>query len=180
MALALAGGERPGTLALVGAAIALAGAVLASIHEYNDDTPGGGGNRRSIVLSVIAAVAIGGFLYLLSEASHDHQGVSALVGARMGSLSLLIAGSLLTRRSMRIGRESLPVVALIGVMDTSANGLFVLATFHGYLAIVSVLGSVYPIMTVLLAQLLLNERITRIQAVGVTAAIAGVAIVAAA
>ncbi|HEU0192861.1 MAG TPA: EamA family transporter, partial [Gaiellales bacterium] len=102
------------------------------------------------------------------------------LGGRTGSLCLLILASLLTARSMRVPRHAMLAVAAIGLMDTSANALFALATQHGYLSIVSVLGSVYPIVTVLLAQILLRERLTAIQAAGVVTALIGVAIVSAA
>ncbi len=177
VALALAGGERPGTLALGGAGLALTGAVAASIHEYAGDHPG---SRSSLLMAIVAAAGIGGFLFLIGRGAHGGHTLAALVGARVGSLGLLLAGSLATGRSLRMDRSSLPAVALVGLLDTGANGLFALATTHGYLSIVAVLGSVYPIVTVLLAQTLLRERITPLQALGVGAAITGVALVGAA
>ena len=69
-------------------------------------------------------------------------------------------------------------MALLGLLDTAANGLFVLASARGYLSIVSVLGSLYPVVTVLAAHLILGERISRTQRWGVAVALAGVAVVA--
>ena len=102
----------------------------------------------------------------------------SLVGARVGSLSLLVLAALATRSGLHLTRRDLPAVALLGVLDTAANGLFVLASARGYLSIVSVLGSLYPVVTVLAAHLILGERISRTQRWGVAVALAGVAVVA--
>jgi drug/metabolite transporter (DMT)-like permease len=177
VALALAFGERPGAMALAGAALALAGAVLASMHEYAGDDPGA---RVAVVLAVVAATGIGGFLFLIGHAADGGHALPALVGARTGSLAILAVVSLARRQPLLVPAAHVPLVALIGLLDSAANGLFVLATQHGYLSIVSVLGSVYPIVTVLLAQLLLRERLTGVQAAGVVAALVGVGIVSAA
>ena len=72
-------------------------------------------------------------------------------------------------------RRGLLTVAAVGLADVSANALFALASGHGLLSIVSVLGSLYPVTTVLLAHLLLGERLTRLQLGGVGVALAGVA-----
>ena len=70
-------------------------------------------------------------------------------------------------------RWLLPVAA-IGLCDVSANALFALASGHGLLALVSILGSLYPVMTVVLAHLFLGERLTPVQIGGVGIALAGV------
>jgi drug/metabolite transporter (DMT)-like permease len=175
--LALATGERPGAMALVGAAIALTGAVLASMHEYAGDEPG---SRAALVLAAVAATGIGGFLFFIGHAAAGGHTLPALLGARIGSLSLLATGSLARRQPLRVPAADVPAVALIGLLDSAANGLFALATQRGYLSIVSVVGSVYPIVTVLLAQVLLRERLTGVQAVGVVTALVGIGIVSAA
>ena len=174
--LALLGGERPGATALAGAVVALSGAVMASIHEYSGGRPGG---RSSILLAVLAAAGIGGYLFCIGPVARGGHTLEALLGGRTGSLCLLILASLLSSRSMRVPRNALLAVAAIGLMDTSANALFAVATQHGYLSIVSVLGSVYPIVTVLLAQIVLRERLTTVQATGVVTTLVGVAIVSA-
>jgi drug/metabolite transporter (DMT)-like permease len=174
VALALFDGERPGALALAGCAIALAGAVLASVHEYAGDHPAA---RSSVVLAATAALGIGGFLYLISHASRGGHALPALLGGRSASLALLVLGALLTRSSIRIAAAELPAVACIGLLDSGANALFVAAAARGYLSIVSVLGSEYPVVTVVLAQTLLGERVSRPQAAGIALALVGVGIV---
>lgn len=174
--LALAGGERPSALALGGAGLALAGAVLASAEEGKD---GAGDRRRALALAVAAALALGLFVYFLGLAADDGETLSALFGARLGSFSLLAAGALALRASLRVGPRASLAVAAIGLTDTGANALFALASARGLLSIVSVLGSLYPVTTVLLAHLVLGERIAAVQKVGVAVALAGVALVSA-
>ena len=103
--LSLAAGERPGRLALVGSAIALAGAVLASVHEYAGDHPAA---RSSIVLAATAALGIGGFLFFLGHAARGGHSLPALLGGRSASLPLLVAGALVTGSSMRLPRAEIP------------------------------------------------------------------------
>jgi len=85
-----------------------------------------------------------------------------------------------TRSSVAIPLSEIPAVASIGLLDTTANGLFAIAIQHGYITVVSVLGSEYPVATVILAHTFLGERITRPQLVGVALALTGVGMVAAA
>ena len=68
---------------------------------------------------------------------------------------------------------------MIGVLDLGANGLYALATQEGLLSVVSVLGSLYPAVTVVLARIVLAERIARVQQVGVVLALAGVVAISA-
>ena len=176
-AVSLATGERPATIAVVGAVLALAGAVLASLEERRASSPA---RSRAVVLAVVAAGALGLFVYFLGLGSREGDALSALVGARVGSLGLLLGLTLATRASARIPRSSLGVVALVGLADLSANALFAYASGHGLLALVSVLGSLYPVVTVLLAHVLLGERLTRPQQAGVAIALVGVAAITAA
>ena len=177
VALSLGTGERPSALALGGAAVALAGAVLASVEER---AAGSSGRRDAVVLAVGAALALGCFVFFLGKAAGDGSVLSALVGARIGSLTLLVAWAVVTRASLRVERRAGLAVGLVGLADLGANALFALASQRGLLAIVSVLGSLYPVATVLLAHLLLHERISRVQRAGVAVALVGVAVVSAA
>jgi len=176
-AISLATGERPGALALVGAVLALAGAVLASVEERRAASPA---RSRAVALAVVAAGALGLFVYFLGLGSREGDAVSTLFGARVGSLGLLIGLALVLRAPVRLPRASLAAVALVGVADVTANALFAFASSHGLLALVAVLGSLYPVVTVLLAHLLLGERLTRAQRAGVAIALTGVAAIAAA
>lgn len=180
VALSLAAGERPSALALAGSAVALTGAVLASLEERD---AGDRGRRDAIALAVGAAVAIGVFLYFLGKAANDGSSLSALFGARIGSLGFLIVWALATgarASTFRIGRRAAAAIVLVGIADVAANSLFALASQRGLLAIVAVLGSLFPIVTVVLAHVVLHERITVVQRAGVAVALIGVAVVSAA
>jgi uncharacterized membrane protein len=175
-AISIATGERPSAVAAVGALVALAGAVLASAEERRAEAPD---RARAIALAAGAAVALGLFTYFLGLGSREGTALSTLVGARIGSLSLLLVLTVGLHESIRIPRRWLAPVAAIGLCDVAANALFAVASRHGLLALVSVLGSLYPIATVLLAHRLLRERLTRTQLAWVAAALAGIAAVSA-
>jgi len=177
LGLALGTGERPPVLALAGSAVALAGAVLASIEER---TAGDAGRRDAIALAVGAALAIGCFVFFLGKAASHSSALSALVGARIGSLTLLVGWATATSATVRVAPRASLAIGLVGLADVTANALFALASQRGLLAVVSVLGSLFPIVTVLLAHIVLHERITGIQRLGVAVALAGVAVVSAA
>jgi drug/metabolite transporter (DMT)-like permease len=174
-AIAIVRGERPSHLAIAGAVFALGGAVLASVDERRSDSPE---RARAVALAAVAAVALGLFVYFLGLGSREGDALSTLVGARVGSLSFLVAACVVRRTPMRVPRASLAAVAAVGLADVSANALFAFASGHGLLSLVSVLGSLYPVVTVLLAHVLLGERLTRPQRFGVLVALAGVAAIA--
>jgi drug/metabolite transporter (DMT)-like permease len=83
------------------------------------------------------------------------------------------------RPPTRLGRVGFATLTLMGLLDLSANGLYALAISRGLLSVVSVAGSLYPLATVMLARLLLGERVRRVQEFGIAAALAGVVMIAA-
>lgn len=174
--LALARGERPPGLALGGAALALVGVVAASLEERRAETRERG---RAIVVAIGSAAALGVFAYFLGRGGAAGSAFSTLLGARIVSFGLLAAACAVARVPLRGGRATLAAVAAVGLVDLSANALFALAADRGLLSIVAVLGSVYPIATVLLAHAVLGERITWVQRAGVLVAFAGIAAVSA-
>jgi len=176
-ALSLATGERPSALAVVGAVAALTGAVLASVEERRSESRD---RARAIALAVVAAVALGFFVYFLGLGTKQGDALSTLFGARVGSLALLLVVSLAARATLRLPRTALLPVAAVGIADVTANALFALASTRALLSLVAVLGSLYPVVTVLLAHVLLGERLTRTQQAGIGVALAGVAAISAA
>jgi len=171
-AIAIGTGERPAMIGLAGAAIALTGAVMASAEERKVAVPE---RVRAISLAVAAAVALGLFTYFLGLGSREGSPLSTLVGARVGSLGFLVGLGLIRRAPLSVGRASLLPVAAVGLCDIAANALFALASGRGLLALVSVLGSLYPVMTLILARFILGERLTRLQLGGIGIALVGVA-----
>jgi drug/metabolite transporter (DMT)-like permease len=169
-------GERPSAAQAAGIGLAVAGVVLAS------RAPAGDGSRRhaaeGVGLALTAALAFGLLLVALGEASEGdpYWGTLAMRGT---SFALLVLAALILRPSFRLGERDLPVLLLIGVLDMAGNALFAVATTESLLAVAAVLAQLYPVVTVLLARLVLGERISRGQGLGVVGAFAGVALITA-
>jgi drug/metabolite transporter (DMT)-like permease len=71
-------------------------------------------------------------------------------------------------------------LALVGVLDILANGFFALAATKGLVSVVAVLASLYPVVTVVLARVVLKEHLRASQRVGAAMALAGAALISAA
>ena len=133
-----------------------------------------------IALSLGAALGFGFFFLLIDRATAA--GVTPLWatgGARIGSIPTLLALNLAGRQRPPWPGRHLPALAAVGIADTSANLLFAIAATLGNLGVVAVLGSLYPVVPVLLARFFLAERLARLQAAGVVLALAGVALMSA-
>ena len=200
----LAAGERPSVTQLAGVTLAAAGVLLvASERARAGDTigvaalPNGPAvepaavrgaatarevphrnQRRAIALALTAAVAMG--LVLVGyDATARYDPLWAMLGGRISSVVVFAVVFVALRPRLEMRRSALPFVVAVGLLDTGANGLFAVATTQGYLSIVAVLGSVYPVVTVLLAYGLLRERIAPHQMVGAAGTLAGIALIAA-
>jgi drug/metabolite transporter (DMT)-like permease len=134
--------------------------------------------RRAVVLALVAAVGIG-ILLIGFEGTARYDPLWAMLGGRLSSAFCFAVFLAILRPRLRIPRATVVPIVAIGLLDTGANGLFALATTRGYLSLVAVLGSLYPVVTVVLAYLVLRERLARHQLVGVLAALVGVALIAA-
>jgi drug/metabolite transporter (DMT)-like permease len=125
----------------------------------------------------LAGCAFGLFFILVHRA-----GASAvfwpLVAARIGSLGLVLPIALGRRQLLRPDRRLLVPVLLSGALDVAGNAFFVLAAQIGRLDVAAILASLYPASTVLLAALLLGERVRRVQVVGIVAALVAIALIA--
>lgn len=172
----IASGDRPGPLQLVGMVVALAGAVMASRE------PGEEGERGSlaagVLLAALSALLIG-FFFLAIDGASDGGAVWASLVNRITSVTLLVATVAVVRPAVGPVREHVPALALAGTLDVSANLLFASASTEGLISLVSVAGSLYPVITVLLARVVLKEQVHRIQEAGVIAALGGVVLIAA-
>jgi drug/metabolite transporter (DMT)-like permease len=176
VAVGVATGDRPSSLQVVGIVAAVAGVVLAS-REQSDDPARAESARRSVILALLAAVGFGSF-FVGMDAAASASVPWALLVARGSSVLVLLAVVLALRPPLAVGRRSLAVLAAIGVADLTANALFALASTKGLLSLVAVLGSLYPVTTVLLARFLLRERVRRVQEAGIVFALVGVALIA--
>ena len=191
VAAALLTGDQPGALAGLGVLAAITGVVLVSRTSGTSGTPGGtpgspGGPRRPgrlLAMALGSALGFGLFYVFVDAGTAGSRGAAlwVIAGARASSLVMLSTialvggGSALRWPGRRIGP-----VALVGIGDTGANLLFAYAATAGNLAVVGVLGSLYPVATVVLARWLLGERLTGGQNAGVVLALTGVGLLAAA
>ncbi len=185
VAIGLFGGERPTGLQLIGIAAAVAGVVLASGPEVRAvETHEARGGARSLVLAGLAAVGFGLTLWLIAGGSASSVGMTLLV-QRVTSVTLFVSAAVVVVWSGRPGRpggpaaRDLPVLLAVGAADVAANGLYALASRSGLLSVVSVLGSLYPVATALLARFLDDERLRPVQLVGVAVALVGVVLIGA-
>lgn len=167
-------GDAPTTLTSIGIAVALAGAVGASGPELRGRT-----GPKPVLLATSAAVCFGMTMVLLAQGARSDP-LMSLWGMRATSVAGLTIGILLLGpRGPRLAMRSrdMPLVVLAGMGDAAANLLFSLASLRGYISVVSVLASLYPVMTALLARVVLHQRLLPAQLVGITAALGGVALV---
>ena len=173
-AAGLARGEDPGAVQMIGAVAAIGGVILVSREA---DPEWRAASRAAIGLAALAALGFGVF-FLAIDASASESPAWTIVAARVGGCSLLVAIALAVRPSLRIPPRIAPALIVIGICDVLANSLFALATTRGLLSLVSVAGSLYSAVTVLLARAFLGERLRPVQRAGLTLAIAGVAMIA--
>ena len=169
-------GNRLSALVSVGLVVTFVGVILAS-REVHDDAEAARAGRTSVVLALAAAVGFGSY-FALADSAADASIPWLLALSRLVAIPLL--GLILIARRVRApARTDVLTLMGAGTLDVGATALYALANTKGALAIVSVVGSLYPVTTVLLARAVLGERIRAVQAVGVGAALAGVALIAA-
>jgi drug/metabolite transporter (DMT)-like permease len=176
VAYGLGRGERPSALQGIGITLAVIGVVAASLEPM----PEGRGRRlgTGVGFALAAAFAFGWALVGLSRAAPG--GVAwATLTMRMAAAPIAILLALtLQRRSPASSRSWLLLVG-VGVTDTVATLLYGAASTKGLLSVVAVLSSLYPIVIIVLARVLLSERIARAQLAGAAVALAGVALISA-
>jgi drug/metabolite transporter (DMT)-like permease len=175
IAAGIAQGESPAPIQGLGAALAVGGVILVS-REPDPEWRAAG--RASIGLAAAAALGFGTFFWLLDSAAGPEP-AWVIVAARVGGVTTILVAVAVVRPSLAVPREMLPALLAIGCLDVTANSLFAVATNHGLLSLVAVAGSLYSAVTVVCAMLFLGERLDRWQAVGLAAALAGVAAIAA-
>lgn len=175
VAVGLALGERPAGLALAGVALAITSIVLVSQTGHSE-----GAERATtgLATAIASGVAIGIFLVCL-ERTGPAAGLWPLVPARLASVSLFAAAAGIARQPLAPRREVMPIVVAGGALDMAANVLYLLAVRPGELSIVATLTSLYPASTILLARIVLRERLRLVQGVGLTCAAVAIALIVA-
>jgi len=163
----LLNGETLSPLAVIGM-IAAAMAVILVSQEVNAHQKVA---FSTIAISLISGTLIGTYLTLIGTSSDD-SGIWTATIARWFSSLLVLGVVLITVRKFERGNYPWALVIISGVLDAGANGIFQIASQNGKLAIVAVLGSLYPATTALLARFILHERLHKIQITGVVLALA--------
>jgi drug/metabolite transporter (DMT)-like permease len=162
----------PKPLVILGIGLAFLAVILVS--RVADDRAGPSG----VGLALLAGIAIGGVGVAISQISDGH--VFGPLTVLRASEALLIATIVIIgKRAWRPDLRLSPALAGVGILDMAGNGAFILAVQAGSLAVAAVLSSLYPVTTVVLASLLLRERITRTYGAGIALAVAGIACIAA-
>jgi drug/metabolite transporter (DMT)-like permease len=176
VAWGLVRGDRPTSLQLVGVALAIGGVILAARAS------GDGADRRAaagVGLALVAALTLGTLVVLLDEAGRADPLWGVLM-VRVGALALLSIAVVARRPAFAMTKGQGGRLAAVGLLDNGSNLAFALAAeAGGLLTLTAVLGSLYPVSTVLLARFVLHERLARHQAIGVASALVGVALIAA-
>lgn len=165
----------PGTAPLIGFALA-----LIAIWLISSNGEGGQFKKARLAglrLPLLAGLAFGAY-FVFMHAGGQHATLWPLLCARVASVVTMLAYLSLRRQLTPLPRTAWPFAAANGILDLSANALYILAGQSGRLDVAAVLGSLYPGMTVLLAWLLLKEHISRLQALGIVAALAAIALIA--
>jgi drug/metabolite transporter (DMT)-like permease len=174
----LAQGERPSAVQAAGIVVAIAGVMLAG-REPEDAGTRSESPRAALGLALLAALGIGLTFVGLDKATETAGAAWALFGQRAVEVVLFGAAVLVTRPRLPRERTTWVAIAGLGLLDVTAQALFAVATTKGLLSIVSVLSSLYPAATVLLARTVLHERVSRLQEAGVVAILAGVVAISA-
>jgi len=170
-------GEHLSVAQLAGIGVTLTGIVLACGPEWSAGAPV---RRQALALSVAAAIGFGAAYTLLGLAASS--GVyGTLLCQRIGGL--VVIGPLVLRagllRGIRLTGRRIPALAAVGGCDVVANGSYALAASGGHLSVAAVLASLYPVVTAVLARIILAERLRPVQTAGVVAALGGVVLLSA-
>lgn len=159
--------------------VVVAGMLAAAVAVVLVSRVGGDeGGSSGLQLALLAGLGIGLFNVTITRTDETLVFVSLTV-ARLTSAALVIVALVATRKRPVIPSRLLPAVAAIGVLDMAGNAGFIFAAATGSLAVAAVLSSLYPVTTVILAALLLHERITRDHAAGIALALLAISLIAA-
>jgi len=172
----VATGDTLSVVVSAGLAITVAGVILAS-REQQEDAQRAAAGRTSIGLALLAALGFGSY-FVLSDSAADASVLWLLALSRVLAPPALLVFAR-TRGLPMPRRPAAAALVAAGTLDVSATGLYGLANIHGALAVVAVVGSLYPLTTIVLARVMLGERIRPVQRIGVAAALVGVAMIAA-
>ena len=171
LTVAFINGEKPSTVQLIGMAVALTGAFCASGPEIK-----GGISLRPLVYALIAAFGFGTAITFIAQGSKSS---AIMTMTTMRFTTFLIASALFAKYKTTGGfsKKDIPILIGIGGADFFGNVLLGIATTKGLVSLAVVLGSLFPIVTALLAYKLLHERLHKFQYLGIIFAVSGIIII---
>jgi uncharacterized membrane protein len=162
----------PSGLAIIGIVAAIVSVVLVS------RSPDAGDGRPSGLRYGVAAGIVFGLFTIGAAQLNDGLILSPVVVIRVTSVLVIATWIVLRRQQWRVPRSLWPVLVGVGVMDMSATAAYLAAIAIGPLSIAAILASLYPVVTAILAALVLRERVTPVHAAGILAAGVAVALIA--
>jgi drug/metabolite transporter (DMT)-like permease len=164
---------------VIGIALSILAVVLVSRvpgHSGKPPNASEAGSRSGLDLALVGGVGLGLFAVAISRVDPAIVfGPLAIVRVTEASAVALVAVAL--RRPAAISVALVPVVLIVGVLDMGGNAGFLFARQTGPLAVAATLSSLYPITTIVLAALLLRERLTLTHGLGIAAALAGIGLI---
>jgi drug/metabolite transporter (DMT)-like permease len=161
----------PGLLALIGFGLSLSAIWLISREEGNDNSVLA--HIKDLRLPLLAGTCFGTYLILINNAGQQST-FWTMLASRIGGILIMVLFILSKRRSLRILWNAWPFIILSGFLGMVGNGFYILASRTGRLDVTAVLSSLYPAATVILAAILLKERVARSQAIGIGLALAAI------
>jgi drug/metabolite transporter (DMT)-like permease len=156
----------PEWLQVVGFSLALAGIWLISRSHGEHNPQQSSDYSNGITLALVAGTGFG-VMFVLFGQFQDNAVFFPLVAARITSIFVMFTFALFSQRLMFPSRGAIPLIVFAGLLDMGGNLFFVFAEQAGRLDIASVLSSLYPVATVILALVLLRERLIRPQRIGI-------------
>jgi len=172
VALGVASGEQPSRWVWFGMVVAIIGVTLASGPELS-----GAVSARPVVLAVVAALCFGLALFFIDRGAREST-LMTLWGMRATSVTVLLVVALCVRSVGGVRPVEWPALLAVGCGDLLANALFAVASSRGQVSVAAVLGSLYPVVTAVLAWALVKERLRPIQVLGSAMAVAGAVVIA--
>jgi drug/metabolite transporter (DMT)-like permease len=174
LAVDAAQGQVPAALQWAGIALALAGIMLVSLAPSSATTRTAAG----VGLATVAALGFGLFIVGVAGAA-DESVPWAIAIARGTGVATVLAAVLWAGVRPVPPASLLPMIVAVGVFDTGATIMVALATTKGLTGVVAVLSSLYPLVTVLLARIVLAEHLSARRRTGGLVALAGAGLIAA-
>ena len=171
-------GDRPGVLAAAGIPLAMVAVVLVSREATDEDVTPHRFTTTVALLTIGSGVTFGLNFALIHQAPVESR-LWPLLFARMSATMLVIIVAAASRNLRVPSGKSLRLALTLPVLDASANVAMLLALHASLLSLASVLISLYPVATVVLAMAVLRERVTRWQALGMILAAVSVSMIAA-